>query len=192
MTDEDTADVVYIEPLTVEVVERIIERERPDGLLPTLGGQTGLNLAVALAEAGVLEKYNVRMLGTPLETIRKAEDRELFKELLQSHRRAGARVRDRDDDGGGRGRAERIGLPLVIRPAYTLGGTGGGIAHTEEQYRRIVEGGLAASPITPGAGRAQPARLERARVRGDARRRRQLHHDLQHGELRPHGRAHRR
>src|SRR3954452_12973049 len=83
MTDEDTADVVYIEPLTVEVVTRIIERERPDGLLPTLGGQTGLNLAVALADAGVLEKYNVRMLGSPLETIRKAEDRELFKELLQ-------------------------------------------------------------------------------------------------------------
>src|SRR6185369_11065565 len=83
MTDEDIADVVYIEPLTVEVVERIIARERPDGLLPTLGGQTGLNLAVALADAGVLEKYNVRMLGTPLETIRKAEDRELFKHLLE-------------------------------------------------------------------------------------------------------------
>ena len=90
MTDEDMADIVYIEPLTVEVVERIIARERPDGLLPTLGGQTGLNLAVALADAGVLEKYNVRLLGTPLETIRKAEDRELFKELLRRDRRAGA------------------------------------------------------------------------------------------------------
>src|SRR5687768_8692500 len=82
MTDEDTADVVYIEPLTVDVVERIIARERPDGLLPTLGGQTGLNLAVALADAGVLDRYNVRLLGTPLDTIRKAEDRELFKQLL--------------------------------------------------------------------------------------------------------------
>src|SRR4030066_2502715 len=77
MTDEDTADIVYIEPLTIEVIERIIERERPDGLLPTLGGQTGLNLAVALADAGILDKYAVRLLGTPLETIRKAEDREL-------------------------------------------------------------------------------------------------------------------
>src|SRR3990170_331777 len=82
MTDEDVADVVYIEPLTVEVVSRIIERERPDGLLPTLGGQTGLNLAVALADAGVLDQYNVRLLGTPLETIRKAEDRDLFRQLL--------------------------------------------------------------------------------------------------------------
>ncbi len=94
MTDEDIADIVYIEPLTVEVVERIIARERPDGLLPTLGGQTGLNLAVALADAGVLEKYNVRLLGTPLETIRKAEDRELFKAAADRDRRAGARERD--------------------------------------------------------------------------------------------------
>src|SRR2546426_3755086 len=82
MTDEGIADTVYIEPLTVPVIERIIERERPDGLLPTLGGQTGLNLAVALADAGVLERYSVRLLGTPIETIRKAEDRELFKQLL--------------------------------------------------------------------------------------------------------------
>src|SRR3989304_970063 len=82
MTDEGVADAVYIEPLTVDIVARIIERERPDGLLPTLGGQTGLNLAVALADAGVLDRYGVRLLGTPLETIRKAEDRELFKRLL--------------------------------------------------------------------------------------------------------------
>ncbi|MBI4236342.1 MAG: carbamoyl phosphate synthase large subunit, partial [Chloroflexi bacterium] len=82
MTDEGIADIVYIEPLTVDAVGRVIERERPDGLLPTLGGQTGLNLAVALAEAGVLGRYSVRLLGTPLETIRKAEDRELFKEML--------------------------------------------------------------------------------------------------------------
>ncbi len=84
MTDEGIADTIYIEPLTVPVLERIIERERPDGLLPTLGGQTGLNLAVALADAGVLDKYNVRLLGTPIETIRKAEDRDLFKQLLDS------------------------------------------------------------------------------------------------------------
>src|SRR3990172_2903833 len=82
MTDEGIADTIYIEPLTVPVLERIIERERPDGLLPTLGGQTGLNLAVALADAGVLEKYDVRLLGTPIETIRRAEDRDLFRRLL--------------------------------------------------------------------------------------------------------------
>src|SRR4051812_39474884 len=148
MTDEDTADVVYIEPLTVEVVERIIERERPDGLLPTLGGQTGLNLAVALADAGVLEKYNVRMLGSPLETIRKAEDRELFKELL---RQIDEPVPDSETVTTMAEALDvrtRFGLPLVIRPAYTLGGTGGGIAHTDEQYERIVAGGLEASPIT--------------------------------------------
>src|SRR3954452_15509149 len=148
MNDEDTADVVYIEPLTVEVVERIIERERPDGLLPTLGGQTGLNLAMALAEAGVLEKYNVRMLGTTVDTIRTAEDREAFKELLIS---IGEPVPESETETTmeeAEAVRQRIGLPLVIRPAYTLGGTGGGIAHTDEQYRRIVEGGLAASPIT--------------------------------------------
>src|SRR3989304_4559319 len=82
MTDEDIADIVYIEPLTVEMLTRIIERERPDGLLPTLGGQTGLNLAVDLADAGVLDKYNIRALGTPIQPIREAEDRELFKQLL--------------------------------------------------------------------------------------------------------------
>jgi carbamoyl-phosphate synthase large subunit len=148
MTDEDIADVVYIEPLTVEVVERIIAREKPDGLLPTLGGQTGLNLAVALADAGVLARHNVRLLGTPLETIRKAEDRELFKQMLHA---IGEPVPDSETVttwGGAQAVKQRIGLPLVIRPAYTLGGTGGGVAHTDEQYERLVKGGLAASPIS--------------------------------------------
>ena len=148
MTDEDVADVTYIEPLTVEVIERVIAAERPDSLLPTLGGQTGLNLAVELAEAGILERYGVRLLGTPLESIRLAEDRERFRGLLdeigeptpesdvvQSWEQA---VAARD----------RIGLPLVVRPAYTLGGTGGGIAFSPEEYQRIVRGGLAASPIS--------------------------------------------
>src|ERR1043165_3017436 len=120
MTDEDTADVVYIEPLSVDVVERIIAKERPDGLLPTLGGQTGLNLAVALADAGVLDKYNVRLLGTPLETIRKAEDRELFKRLLIE---IGEPVPDSDvveDVGSALTFAERVGYPVVVRPAFTL------------------------------------------------------------------------
>ncbi len=147
MTDEDTADVVYIEPLTVEVVERIIAREKPDGLLPTLGGQTGLNLAVALADAGVLERHNVRLLGTPLDSIRKAEDRELFKQLLVEIGEPIIDSQTVNTIAEAEAARERFGLPLVIRPAYTLGGTGGGVAHTPEQYERIVQGGLAASPI---------------------------------------------
>ena len=147
MTDEDIADVTYIEPLSIEVLERIIAAERPDGLLPTLGGQTGLNLAVQLAEAGILEKYNVRMLGTPLQTIRLAEDRELFRDMLIS---IGEPTPDSDIVESweqAEAALARMGLPLIIRPAYTLGGTGGGIATTLEEYESICRGGLAASPI---------------------------------------------
>jgi carbamoyl-phosphate synthase large subunit len=147
MTDEEIADVVYIEPLSVDVIAQIIDRERPDGLLPTLGGQTGLNLAVALADAGVLERYDVRLLGTPLDTIRKAEDRELFKQLLISIGEPvppSAVVNTMEEASEA---VRRIGLPAVIRPAYTLGGTGGGFAHTPEEFERICAGGLAASPI---------------------------------------------
>ncbi|HZQ35442.1 MAG TPA: carbamoyl-phosphate synthase large subunit [Dehalococcoidia bacterium] len=147
MTDEGIADVVYIEPLTVPVLERIIARERPESLLATLGGQTGLNLAVALHEAGVLEKYNVRLLGTPLEAIRRAEDRELFKQLLEEIGEPvlqGETVTTLD---AAHDALERIGLPAVIRPAFTLGGTGGGIAFTHEEFDRIAQGGMDASPI---------------------------------------------
>ncbi|MBI2853878.1 MAG: carbamoyl-phosphate synthase large subunit [Chloroflexi bacterium] len=145
MTDLGIADVVYVEPLTVDVLDRIIARERPDGLLPTLGGQTGLNLAVELAEAGILDKYNVRMLGTSLETIQKAEERSLFKKLLQD---IGEPVPESDTVGSveeARHTAERIGLPLIVRPSYTLGGSGGGIANTMEELESIVSRGLAAS-----------------------------------------------
>jgi carbamoyl-phosphate synthase large subunit len=147
MTDEGIADVIYIEPLTVDVVSRIIERERPDGLLPTLGGQTGLNLAVDLAKAGVLDKYNVRSLGTPIVTIEMAEDRELFKKMLQRINEPvppSATVISLEQ---ARQAAKKIGLPVVIRPAYTLGGTGGGFATTRDELERIVPMGLAASPI---------------------------------------------
>ncbi len=147
MTDEGIADTVYIEPLTVEVIARIIERERPDGLLPTLGGQTGLNLAVDLADAGVLDQYDVRSLGTPIDTIRRAEDRELFRQLLSDIGEPvpeSATVTNREEAGRA---AQHLGLPVVIRPAYTLGGTGGGIAHTIEAMEQIADGGLAASPI---------------------------------------------
>ena len=147
MTDEGIADIVYIEPLTVEMVARIIERERPDGLLPTLGGQTGLNLAVDLADAGVLDKYNVRSLGTPIQTIRNAEDRELFKQMLINIGEPlpeSATVNTLEQS---REVAKKIGLPLIIRPAYTLGGTGGGFANTWEELERAVTIGLATSPI---------------------------------------------
>jgi carbamoyl-phosphate synthase large subunit len=147
MTDEDIADIVYIEPLTVEMLTRIIERERPDGLLPTLGGQTGLNLAVDLAEAGVLDKYNVRVLGTPIQTIRNAEDRELFKQLLIGIGEPVPRSETVNSLEEARRVAQELGLPLVIRPAYTLGGTGGGIANNRGELERVVAGGLAASPI---------------------------------------------
>jgi len=147
MTDEDVADVVYIEPLTVDVLKRIIQRERPEGLLPTLGGQTGLNLAVQLADAGILEKYNVRLLGTPLEAIKKAEDRALFKETLESLGEpaiASAICHTLEE---ARDFARRVPPPLIVRPAYTLGGTGGGIADTWDDLDAKVLAGLHASPI---------------------------------------------
>jgi carbamoyl-phosphate synthase large subunit len=147
MTDEGIADIVYIEPLTPEVLERIIERERPDGILPTLGGQTGLNLAVQLADHGVLEKYNVRILGTPLEAIRNAEDRNLFRQLLldigEPVPPSGTVTTIKEAYSI---KAE-LGFPLVVRPAYTLGGTGGGVVRTEEEFEEGVRAGIAASPI---------------------------------------------
>ncbi len=145
MTDEGIADIVYIEPLTVEVVRRIIEHERPDGLLPTLGGQTGLNLAVELADAGILDKYNVRLLGTPLETIKKAEERSLFKQLLIDIGEPVPVSTTVNSVEEAIKFAEDIGLPLIVRPSYTLGGSGGGIAHTLEELQRIVAAGLSAS-----------------------------------------------
>jgi len=142
MTDEGIADIVYIEPLTVEVLARIIERERPEGLLPTLGGQTGLNLAVELADAGVLDRYNVRLLGTPVETIKKAEERSLFKKLLVDIREPVPQSATVKSVQQARELAKSIGLPLIIRPSYTLGGTGGGIAHTMEELEPVVSNGL--------------------------------------------------
>ena len=148
MTDPETADMVYIEPLNVEFLERIIAKERPDGLLPTLGGQTGLNLSTLLAEAGILEKYNVKLLGTPLATIRKAEDREEFRSLM---REIGEPVPEswiiEDEDALAQlSRNTEAPWPLIVRPAYTLGGTGGGIARTPEQLIEIGTRGLKLSP----------------------------------------------
>jgi carbamoyl-phosphate synthase large subunit len=147
MTDEDMADAVYIEPLTVEVLERIIARERPEGLLATLGGQTGLNLAVALAEAGVLDRYGVRLLGTPLEAIRRAEDRQLFKELLLEIGEPVLESLTAYSVEDALRFAEEVPPPLIVRPAFTLGGTGGGIAFSEDELVTLVQRGIAASPI---------------------------------------------
>ncbi|HEY6468171.1 MAG TPA: carbamoyl-phosphate synthase large subunit [Candidatus Dormibacteraeota bacterium] len=148
MTDDLSADAVYVEPLTVEVVERVIAAERPDGLLATLGGQTGLNLAVALDDAGVLERYNVRVLGTGLHAIRTAEDREKFKGLLTSIGEPTPESATVATLADARALRERMGLPLVVRPAFTLGGTGGGLCETEERYAETILTGLAASPIS--------------------------------------------
>ncbi len=148
MTDPETADAVYIEPLNIEFLERVIAKERPDGLVPTLGGQTGLNLATELAEAGILEKYNVTLLGTPLATIRKAEDREEFRALM---RQIGEPVPESwiiEDEVALEklSRNTEAPWPLIVRPAYTLGGTGGGIARTPEQLVEIGTRGLKLSP----------------------------------------------
>jgi carbamoyl-phosphate synthase large subunit len=148
MTDTNMADKVYIEPITTEFVARVIRQEKPDGLLPTLGGQTGLNMAVALAEAGILEEENVKLLGTNLDSIKRAEDRELFRALMNElgepvpESTIVSTVEEAIDF------ANEIGYPIIVRPAYTLGGTGGGICEDEESLREIVASGLKYSPIT--------------------------------------------
>ncbi len=147
MTDEDVADRIYIEPLTVPVLERIIERERPDGILGTLGGQTGLNLAVELDKAGVLAKYDVKVLGTPISSIEKAEDRDLFRELMSQLGEPVPPSEAVENVSDAIEAADKIGYPVVVRPAYTLGGTGGGVAHDESQLRRIAQSGISASRV---------------------------------------------
>ena len=147
MTDRDIADRVYIESISLEFVTEIIRKERPYGVLATLGGQVGLNMAVELSEAGVLKEYNVKLLGTTLEAIKQAEDRELFKEAMK---RINQPVPESDifsDVAEAVEFANRIGYPIIIRPAYTLGGTGGGIAHNEEEMYMIALRGIKLSPI---------------------------------------------
>lgn len=147
MTDPDLADATYVEPITPHFVEKIIEKERPDVILPTMGGQTALNTAVALAESGVLEKYGVELIGAKLEAIKKAEDRELFQRAMDRIGLATARggfVRSRDEAVK---IAAAIGFPIIIRPSFTLGGTGGGIAYNFEEFEEKVEHGLSSSPI---------------------------------------------
>ena len=147
MTDKNMADKIYIEPLTVTTVKKIIEKEKPDSILPNLGGQTGLNIAMELAESGYLEKKNVRLLGTSPEGIKNAEDRQSFKDMMESINEPCIASKVVTDLQSGLDFAKEIGLPVIIRPAYTLGGTGGGIAHTEAQFKEICESGLRLSRV---------------------------------------------
>lgn len=147
MTDEDIADKIYLQPLTVEALNYIIRKERPDGLIASLGGQTGLNLAVQLNDKGILDKYKVKVLGTNIASIKMAEDRELFKNLMQEIDEPIPDSAIVSDYESALEFAKKIGFPIIIRPAYTLGGSGGGIAHNEQEYEEIVNGGIAISPI---------------------------------------------
>ena len=148
MTDPETADRTYVEPITVEAVAKVIERERPDALLPNMGGQTALNCAVALGEAGVLERWDVEVIGCDLDSIREGEDRELFAAAMRDiglEVAASGFAHSLDE---ARATAEELGYPVVIRPSFTLGGAGGGIAHDEAELTRIASQGLALSPTT--------------------------------------------
>ena len=148
MTDKEVADKIYIEPLTIEFIEKIIEKERPDSLLAGMGGQTGLNLAVELHDAGILDKYNVKMIGTSVESIKKGEDRDTFREVMRQINQpvvVSDIVTNLED---GLEFANKIGYPVVVRPAYTLGGTGGGIAETVEELTEILTQGLQLSPVS--------------------------------------------
>ncbi|MFA5393444.1 MAG: carbamoyl-phosphate synthase large subunit [Candidatus Ratteibacteria bacterium] len=147
MTDPETADATYIEPITADIVRKIIEKEKPDALLPTLGGQTALNLAVELHEQGILDKNNVEMVGAKYEAIKKAEDRDLFKEAIKKiglNIPQSGRAHDLKEAGT---IAETIGFPVIIRPSFTLGGTGGGTAYNIAEFEGIAAQGLKSSPI---------------------------------------------
>src|ERR671932_812873 len=147
MTDPEFADATYVEPVTPEFLEQVIARERPDAILPTLGGQTALNTAVALHEGGVLEKYGVELIGADIDAIRRGEDRQLFKDIVakaggETPRSGICHSMDEVRDA-----VAELGLPVVIRPSFTMGGLGSGMAHTPADLERIAGAGLAASPV---------------------------------------------
>ena len=148
MTDKNLADEIYLEPLNAETVARIIEKEKPDGLLAGLGGQTGLTIAMQLSRMGVLEKYNVRLLGSDIDAIDKAEDRELFRDTMKAIGQPVVPSDITQTVDGALEIAEKIGYPVIVRPAFTLGGSGGGIAADVEELKIIAKTGLDASPIT--------------------------------------------
>tara|TARA_R100000322_G_scaffold22153_7_gene14829 strand:- start:22744 stop:25950 length:3207 start_codon:yes stop_codon:yes gene_type:complete len=147
MTDPELADATYIEPITPEIVAKIIEKERPDALLPTMGGQTALNTALALADMGVLEKFNVEMIGAKREAIEMAEDRQLFRDAMDRIGLESPRSKVAHNMDDALAALEIVGLPAIIRPSFTMGGTGGGIAYNKQEFNDIVESGLDASPV---------------------------------------------
>jgi carbamoyl-phosphate synthase large subunit len=147
MTDKEVADKVYIEPLTIEFIEKVIIKERPDSLLTGMGGQTGLNLCIELYEAGILDKYNVKIIGTSINSIKKGEDRELFRNMMKRINEPVIKSEIITKVDEGLLYAETLGYPIIVRPAYTLGGTGGGIAENQEELKEILESGLQLSSI---------------------------------------------
>ncbi|EJW98069.1 carbamoyl-phosphate synthase, large subunit, partial [gut metagenome] len=147
MTDSVVADQVYIEPITLDFAKRVIYKERPDAILGSLGGQTGLNLVVELAEDGILEEYGVDILGTDLHAIQKAEDRELFRSLMNEIHEPVPQSDIVHSVEQAVDYCKELGYPVVVRPAYTLGGTGGGFADNEEQLRKVCDAGLKISPV---------------------------------------------
>jgi len=148
MTDPDMADATYIEPITPEIVARIIEKERPDALLPTMGGQTALNTALALHQQGVLDEFNVELIGAKPDAIKKAEDRALFRQAMDSIGLESARSRTVNNFDDAMAALEIVGLPAIIRPSFTLGGEGGGVAYNSEEFENIVRDGLRLSPVS--------------------------------------------
>ena len=148
MTDPDMADATYIEPITPEIVARIIEKERPDALLPTMGGQTALNTALALHQQGVLDEFNVELIGAKPDAIKKAEDRALFRKAMDSIGLESARSRTVNNFDDAMAALEIVGLPAIIRPSFTLGGEGGGVAYNSEEFENIVRDGLRLSPVS--------------------------------------------
>ena len=189
MTDPGFADRTYLEPLDLEGVADVLRRERPDALLPTMGGQTALNLARELHEAGVLDELGVELIGANVDAIARAEDRELFKAAVES---CGLRVPDLAHRHARSTQLDGVGLPAVVRPAFTLGGHGGGFVSTPDGARAPGRARPRREPDRPGARRGVRARLGRVRAGGRPRPRRQRRDRLLDREPRPDGRPHRR
>ena len=181
-TSENIADKVYLLPVTPEYVEEVIKKERPQGILLAFGGQTALNCGVKLYQSGVLEKYGVRVLGTPVQAIIDTEDREKFVEKLDEIDVRTIKSEAVTSVSEAKRVAHELGYPVIIRAAYTLGGLGSGFCDNDEEL----------DALAANSGRKIAERLERGRIRGRARPLRQLHHGLQHGELRPAGHPYRR
>ena len=190
MTDPEMADVTYIEPITWPMIAKIIERERPDALLPTMGGQTALNCALDLAREGMLTKFDVELIGATKKAIDKAEDREKFKAAMTRIGLGSARSGIAHNLDQALAVQQDIGFPAVIRPSFTLGGTGGGIAYNKDEFVEMCKRGLALSPTHELLIEESLLGLERVRDGGRARPQGQLHHRLLDREPRPDGRAH--